>query len=197
MLRLFRSDPASLTNCAGYLTRQLLCHTLAFDRRGAPVLGVCDGFGEEDADVSVVEFVDRLAALGLADDQAGVAQHAELLGDGRLFHLDGPGEFFDRAGSGRQAAEDPHAAGGGERLHRVGDLARGAAAEGQEVDLVSSAHKHRMAQTHAPPCMISGMLDGQANVRRQVGAREIKRIAMDEEPRSSRISAFACGSLLA
>jgi hypothetical protein len=157
---------------------------LTFGRRGAPVLGVCDGFGEEDADVLVVEFVDRLAALAFADDQTGVAQQAELLGDGWLFHLDRPRELFDRAGSDGQSAEDPHATRGGERLHRVSDLAGGSPAQGCKVGLVPSAHDYSMAQTHAEPCMISGMLEGQANVR-QVGAREIKRTAMDDQPRSS------------
>jgi hypothetical protein len=39
----------------------------------AEVLGVCDGFGEQDADVFVVELVDRLAALAFAGDQPEVA----------------------------------------------------------------------------------------------------------------------------
>jgi hypothetical protein len=113
----------------------------------ASVLGVRDGFGEQDAYMLVVQLVNRLATLTFPDDQAEVAQHAELLGDGRLFHLHGTREIFDRARPRCEAAEDPHTAGRGQRLHGIRDLVGGFTAEMCEVDGVLSAHLHSIPQS--------------------------------------------------
>lgn len=43
------------------------------------VLDVVDGLVEEDGDVVVVECVDGLAALPLPDDEAELAEHAQLV----------------------------------------------------------------------------------------------------------------------
>ena len=46
------------------------------------MLDVVDGLLEQDADVAVVEGVDDPAPLRVADDEAEVAEQAELVGDG-------------------------------------------------------------------------------------------------------------------
>jgi hypothetical protein len=104
------------------------------------VLGVGDGLGEEHPDVLVVEGVDHAAPAALADHESQVAQDAELLGYGRLLHRDLERQLTDRARSGAEAAQDPHAAGRGESLHRLGDDAGGAAVEVGQTCRVVAAH---------------------------------------------------------
>ena len=83
-----------------------------------------DGLGQQRADVVVVERVDHLPAVALADDEPEVPKHPQLLGDRRLRHPEVAREIADRAGAGAKAAEDPHAARRRERLHRLRDRAR-------------------------------------------------------------------------
>lgn len=51
------------------------------------VFGVADRFAQERCNVLVVEGVVDVAAGSAADDKAEVAQEAELVADGGLFHL--------------------------------------------------------------------------------------------------------------
>jgi hypothetical protein len=118
------------------------------------MLGVGDRFGQQHADVVVVELVDRLPAVTLTHDESEVPQHAKLLGDRRLLHLDIAGELRDRTRPGAKAAEDPHPARSRERLHRLGDDPRRVSAQVGEVDIVAMARVHIIAYTHAHPCMI-------------------------------------------
>ena len=67
------------------------------------MLGVGHRFGEQRPDVVVVKRVDDLPPVTLSDDQPEVAQHPELLGDGRLLHLHRPGQLSDRARHRRRA----------------------------------------------------------------------------------------------
>ena len=89
--------------------------------------GVRERLGDQHADVLVVQRVDDLAAAALVDDEAEVAQHAQLLRDGRLLHLDRERERAAPSRAGAQPAEDADAARRCERLHRLGDRAGGAA----------------------------------------------------------------------
>ena len=57
----------------------------------ADVLGVRDGFAEQRADVVVVQRVDDVAPGASADHESEVAEYAQLLGHGGLFHLDRTG----------------------------------------------------------------------------------------------------------
>lgn len=54
------------------------------------MFGVRDSFGEQRADVLVMEFVSDAATLPLADDEPEVAEHSELLRYRRALHFDGP-----------------------------------------------------------------------------------------------------------
>ena len=60
------------------------------------MLHVVEGLLEQFVDVVVVERVDDRAAAALAGDQAEVAQQAQLVGTGGLFHAHGVGEFGRR-----------------------------------------------------------------------------------------------------
>jgi hypothetical protein len=99
-----------------------------------------DRLGEQDAYVVVVQGVDGLSASALPDDEPQVPEHAQLLGDRRLLHLDVARQLRDGARAGAEAAEDPHAAGCSERLHRLRDDTGGVAAQVCEVDIVTVTH---------------------------------------------------------
>jgi hypothetical protein len=53
-----------------------------------------------------VEPVDAAGALGLADDQAAVFEHAQVLGDGRSGDRQLLGQVSDRAGAPSEQLED-------------------------------------------------------------------------------------------
>ena len=88
------------------------------------VLDVPEHLLEQLGDVVVVELVDDAAAGALADDEAEVAEHAELVRDRRRVHPDGGRDLGDRRGAVVQAGEDPQPARRGERLEAVGGGAR-------------------------------------------------------------------------
>ena len=131
------------------------------------VLGVRDRLGQQQAHVVVVQRVDHLAPLTLADDEPQVTEHAQLLGDGRLPHADGLGELADRTRAGRQPAEDPHPAGRRQRLHRLRHRARGVGRDQREIKFVPMTHADLIVCTfvHGSPA------SGPANERPPLGAR--------------------------
>ena len=86
------------------------------------MLDVVEGLVEEFGDVVVVEGVDDRAAVALAGDQAEVAQQAELVGAGGLFHADGVGEVGDRAGAFLEPGQDQQPGRGGQGLEGGGDV---------------------------------------------------------------------------
>ena len=88
------------------------------------VLDVPEHLLEQVGDVVVVELVDHAAAGALPDDQAEVAQDAELVGDRRGVHPDGGRDLRHRRGAVVEAREDPQPARRGERLEAVGGGAR-------------------------------------------------------------------------
>jgi hypothetical protein len=85
------------------------------------VLGVGDGFREERSNVFVVQRVDHLAPVPIANNESEVTQNTQLLGHSRLLHLDLPRKLSHRARTGAESTEDSHPAGGRERLHRLSD----------------------------------------------------------------------------
>lgn len=109
------------------------------------MLGVGDRFGQQRADVIVMEPIDRLPAVALPDDQAEVSQHSQLLGDSGLRHLQIASQLADRTRTYAETAENPHAAGRGERLHRLRDRSRGVRREEREVRFGSVSHARIIA----------------------------------------------------
>jgi hypothetical protein len=76
----------------------------------AKVVDMRDDLFEELGDVVVVQLVDDLAPVALADDEAEVAQRPKLMRDGRALHVDRGRELVDRRRTGVQAREDPQPA---------------------------------------------------------------------------------------
>jgi Natural resistance-associated macrophage protein-like len=76
---------------------------------------------EQRRDVLVGQCVHALATAPLGDDQTVIAKQPELMGHRGLSHSGGGDQLADRVRPFPQAPEDPHAAGGREREHRVGD----------------------------------------------------------------------------
>ena len=113
------------------------------------MLGVRDGLGQQRADVVVVQRIDHLPAVALADDEAEVPEHPQLLGDRRLGHLELVGELADRARAGAEAAEDPHAARRRERLHRLRDRARRPAERNARSGSTHDSCMHYCMNNHA------------------------------------------------
>ena len=69
----------------------------------------------------VVQVVDRIAPVATPHDEPEVPQHAQLMRDGRGLHPNRLGKLTDRLDAGAQPPQDPHPAGGRERLHRLRD----------------------------------------------------------------------------
>src|SRR5579884_819496 len=101
-----------------------------------------DGLSEQGADVIVVNRIDHLAAIALADHEAEVAQHSQLLGDRRLLHTDLVSEVSHRAGTGRESAEDADPTWRRERLHRLRDRSCRLRRDKCEVRIAAVAHEH-------------------------------------------------------
>ena len=84
------------------------------------MLHVKDGLVEQLGDVLVVECVDHATPSALADDEAEVAQLAELMGYGRWLQPDRGGKLAHRARPVSEPPEDLHAARCGQNLHAFG-----------------------------------------------------------------------------
>jgi len=69
----------------------------------AEMLSVVDRLVQEHRDMAVVQGVNHGPAVALAGDQAEMAQHPELMGDGRLLHPDHGGKL----GDGNRALAEP------------------------------------------------------------------------------------------
>lgn len=69
----------------------------------------------------VVQVVEHAASRAPPDDEAEVAEHAELLRDRRGVHLYGLRELADAEWTAAKGPEDAHPACRGERLHRRSD----------------------------------------------------------------------------
>ena len=104
------------------------------------------GLFEEDADVRVMERVENLAALTLADDEPEMAEHPQLMGDGRLLHPDRRREFPYRAGTLAETSEDAHTAWRRQRLHGLSNLARSVGVDDDALCLVLDPvpRRHRL-----------------------------------------------------
>ncbi len=83
-----------------------------------------DSLVEQVGDMRVVQRVDDLATVPLADHETELAEEAELVRHRRLLHPDRSSKLTDRARRAAQPSEDQHAAGRRQGLHRVGNLPR-------------------------------------------------------------------------
>ena len=99
------------------------------------MLGVRDGFGQKRSDMIIMQRIDHLTPVTLADNQGEVAQHPKLLGHGGLSHPDLARELPDRTRPGTKATEYPHTARRRERLHRLRDRPRGLGGNEREIRL--------------------------------------------------------------
>lgn len=115
---------SEINSPAEFLSRRGLAAADGVRVAEAQMLGVEDGLVKERGDVVIVQGVDDLSSDALADHQSEVAQRPQLVRDRRGFHVDRVGEVTDRGLALAQTGKDPHPTGGGERLHRLGDLPR-------------------------------------------------------------------------
>jgi hypothetical protein len=106
------------------------------------MLHVGDRLLEQVQDVVVVEVVENPTALAATDDKAQVAEKPKLVGDGRGLHPNRLGEVIYAERAAAQAAEDPDAARGGQRLHGVRHRASEARVELIRVSQPSVGHPH-------------------------------------------------------
>lgn len=88
------------------------------------MLYVVDGLLEQGCDVVIVERVEHVSSLALANYQAEVTKRPQLMRDRGLFHLYGRGELANRAWRLRETAEYEDSAGRGKSLDRLRDLSR-------------------------------------------------------------------------
>ena len=112
------------------------------------MLDVVDGLFEENADMRVVQGVDRPAAGALAGDEPQVPQHAQLMGYGRLFHLDRHREFANRAGRLAQTRQDADTTWRRQRLHRLGHLPRRRRIDSRRRRLPAGTVTHKQASEY-------------------------------------------------
>ncbi len=109
------------------------------------MLGMRDSLGQQNAHVLVVQGVDDVPALALANDQAEMAKHPKLLGDGRLLHLNVLRQLANGARTSTQPAQDPHAARCRQCSHRLGDHARGVAVQIRQIRVMTMTHARIIA----------------------------------------------------
>ena len=122
-----------------------------------------------------------------------MSQDPQLLGDGGLLHLDIARELGYRALAGAEPAQDPHATGRRERLHRIRDGARGVSADVRKVDLVSMAHAHIIAYMYAHRCMGRGRRRSEAAYLR-VAPAATRRYVSGHDRKEERFTADEAGA---
>ena len=81
-----------------------------------------DRLVEQVGDVRIVERVNHAPAAARADNESEVAQHTQLVRNGRALHLNGIGELVHVASSLTQPRQNPDTTRGRKRLHRLRDL---------------------------------------------------------------------------
>lgn len=109
------------------------------------MLNVEDRLVEQLGDVRVVQGVEDVLALPLADHESQLTQRAQLMRDGRGFHLHGLRELTHGARPLLEATEDLHAARRREHLHPLGHRPRELAVDRRRRDVVIRS----MAQENA------------------------------------------------
>ena len=85
------------------------------------MLDVKDGLVEQFSDVRIVQCVDHVASMALADYQPEVAQLAQLVRDRRRLHRHGSRDLTDRARPIPQPTEDLDSTWRSQDLHALGD----------------------------------------------------------------------------
>ena len=160
--------PAAAASSAGpvALTPCRACAAGLHGETETQVLGVRDGLAQQRTDVIIVQRVDHLPAIALADHEPEVAKHPELLRDRGLSHAEVAGEVADRTGAGPEAAEDPHPARRRERLHRLGDRARGIGRQEREVRLCAMSHARIIACIAVNKSGSAGLTSSRVEVQR-------------------------------
>jgi hypothetical protein len=89
------------------------------------MLKVAERFGQERGHVRVEELVLDMPPRAATGHQPEIPQDPQLMGDGRLLHLDGGTQDADGAAALAQAGQDAHPAGGGQGSHQPGDALGG------------------------------------------------------------------------
>lgn len=79
-----------------------------------------DGVADDVGDVVVGEGVHDLLALALGAEQAGVAEHPQVLGDEGLVEAESLGDLVDAPRPGGEQIDDRHAMRVGQRLQQIG-----------------------------------------------------------------------------
>lgn len=79
-----------------------------------------DGVADDVGDVVVGEGVHDLLALALGTEQAGVAEHPQVLGDEGLVEAESLGDLVDAPRPGGEQIDDRHAMRVGQRLQQIG-----------------------------------------------------------------------------
>ena len=98
------------------------------------VIDVPDDLFEQLGHVVVVQFVDDVSAVALAEDETEVAQQAKLMGNGGGLHPDGLRDLGHRRGPRVQSRKDAQPAGSRQRLDALGGCARESRVVEQPVD---------------------------------------------------------------
>ena len=88
------------------------------------MLDMADRGLQQLSDVVVVEVIEHLTPVAMADHEPEVPKHPQLLGDRRGRHLDRGGELVNTDGPTLQLTEDAYAAWSRESLHRISDRLR-------------------------------------------------------------------------
>ena len=110
----------------------------------ANVVDVGDDLLEHLCDVIIVQGVDDLAPLTLADHEAEVSHQPQLMGDGGILHPDRGCELADRCRPRVEPGEDSQPARRRESLHGLGGGAgiRGVVEQPFKAGVVSMGHRH-------------------------------------------------------
>jgi nickel/cobalt transporter (NicO) family protein len=116
--------------------------------------------------VVVVQAVEHLASMALADDEPHVTQDAKLVRDGGLGHRDELDDLPDGPRAVTQAAEDMHPARGGKRMHHLRHPLGHRTADGGPPRFARYAVAHGYELTGAR-CSRSGVCDASRNLRRE------------------------------
>lgn len=114
------------------------------------MVDVAQGLVKQTGHMGVVEVVDHLASVSRPDDEPEVAQDTQLVGDGRLLHVDGSGQLANRARAFAEPTEDADPARRGQRPHHPGDVDRALRRDRRaRCDHMGRCHMHTSLHAHA------------------------------------------------
>src|SRR5258708_33775540 len=137
------------------------------------------------ADRIRIGLVQDLAAVATAADEAYVAQHAQMLGYGRLFQAEGCDDLPDRALLEGQIVQDVAAAGFGDRVKSVGG-GRGSCHEGKYIYLYGHMSTGNFCGTGKIGFTAEDAEDTEVELRSTLRLRSV------ETPRSHPLFSIGC-----